>query len=121
MQVVYKTLDDLGCSDTPVITIFNKMDRDVELPLPIDTRAREIVQISAFTGDGLVGMLGAIENLLKSFRKSLVAVIPYTEGGLIGWVHGRCEIIREEHTAEGVLLEVYVDEESANRLEKYKQ
>ncbi|WP_304507424.1 GTPase HflX [Anaerotignum sp.] len=121
MQVVYKTLQDLGCADTPVITVFNKMDRDVELPLPLDTRAGDIVQISAFTGDGLEGMLGTVENLLKSFRKSLIALVPYTEGGLIGWVHGRCEIIREEHTPEGVLLEVYVDDESANRLEKYKQ
>ncbi|MDD4844172.1 MAG: GTPase HflX [Anaerotignum sp.] len=121
MQVVYKTLDDLGCSDTPVITLFNKMDREVELPLPMDTQARELAQISAFTGDGLEGMLGTVENLLKSFRSSMVALVPYTEGGLIGWVHGRCEIIREEHTPEGVLLEVYVDEESANRLGKYKQ
>ena len=121
MQVVYKTLEDLGCGDTPVITVFNKMDRDVELPLPMDTKAREIAQVSAFTGDGLNGMLGMVENLLKSFRKSMAVLVPYTEGGLIGWVHGRCEIIREEHTPEGVLLEVYVDEESANRLEKYKQ
>ncbi len=121
MQVVYKTLEDLGCGDTPVITVFNKMDRDVELPLPLDMKAREIAQVSAFNGDGLNGMLGMVENLLKSFRKSMVALVPYTEGGLIGWVHGRCEIIREEHTPEGVLLEIYVDEESANRLEKYKQ
>lgn len=121
MQVVYKTLEDLGCGDTPVITVFNKMDREVELPLPMDTKAREFAQVSAFTGDGLNGMLGMVENLLKSFRKSMVALVPYTEGGLIGWVHGRCEIIREEHTPEGVLLEVYVNEESANRLEKYKQ
>ena len=121
MQVVYKTLEDLGCGDTPVITVFNKMDRDVELPLPLDMKAREIAQVSAFNGDGLNGMLGMVENLLKSFRKSMVALVPYTEGGLIGWVHGQCEIIREEHTPEGVLLEIYVDEESANRLEKYKQ
>lgn len=121
MQVVYKTLHDLGCGDTPVITVFNKMDRDVELPLPMDTRAGDVVQISAIDGDGLEEMLGTVENLLKSFRKSLVALVPYTEGGLIGWVHGRCEIIREEHTPEGVLLEVYVDDESGNRLEKYKQ
>lgn len=121
MQVVYKTLEDLGCGDTPVITVFNKMDKDVELPLSMDTKAREIAQVSAFNGDGLNGMLGMVENLLKSFRKSMVALVPYTEGGLIGWVHGRCEIIREEHTPEGVLLEIYVDEESANRLEKYKQ
>lgn len=121
MHVVYKTLADLGCADTPVITVFNKMDREIELPLPLDVRARDAVQISAFTGDGVERMLGSLENLLKSFRNSLVALIPYTEGGLIGWVHGRCEILREEHTPEGVLLEVYVDEESENRLEKFRQ
>ena len=121
MQVVYKTLKDLGCEDTPVITIFNKMDREVELPLPLDTQARDLAQVSAVTGAGIEGMLQTVENLLKTFRKSLVALVPYTEGSLIGWVHGRCEMIKEEHTPEGVLMEVYVDEESANRLEKFKQ
>ena len=120
MQVVYQTLKDLGCEDTPVITVFNKMDREVELPLPKDAMARNIVQISAVRQEGLEEMLQQVERLLQSFRKSLTALVPYTEGGLIGWVHGRCEIIREEHTAEGVLLEVYVDEESANRLAKFQ-
>ncbi len=120
MQVVYQTLKDLGCESTPVITVFNKMDCDVELPLPMDTMARDIVQVAAAKNEGLDTMLQSVEKLLQSFRKSMTALVPYTDGGLIGWVHGRCEIIREEHTGEGVLLEVYVDEESANRLEKYK-
>ncbi len=120
MKVVYDTLKSLGCENTPVITVFNKMDNDVELPLPMDTMARDIVQVSAFKGDGMDTLLERIEKLLQSFRKSMTALVPYTEGGLIGWVHGRCEIIKEEHTGEGVLLEVYVDEESANRLAKFK-
>ncbi len=117
MQVVYETLRSLGCADTPVITVFNKMDKEVELPLPMDAMARDIVQVSAAQGDGMELLLERVEKLLQSFRKSVTALVPYTEGSLIGWIHGRCEIIREEHTAEGVLLEVYVDEESANRLE----
>lgn len=122
MDVVYKTLEDLGCKDTPVITVFNKMDREtVELPLPQDAHARDTAEVSTLTGQGLPELLQATEDLLKSFRKSMVALVPYTEGGLIGWVHGRCEILSEEHTAEGVLLEVFVDEESANRLGKYEQ
>ena len=120
MKVVYETLKSLGCEDTPVITVFNKMDNDVELPLPMDTMARDIVQVSAWKGDGMDMLLERIEKLLQSFRKSMTALLPYTEGSLLGWVHGRCEIIKEEHTAEGVLLEVYVDEESANRLAKFK-
>lgn len=121
MKVVYDTLQSLGCENTPVITVFNKMDNDVELPLPMDSRASDIVQVSAAKGDGMELLLERIEKLLQSFRKSMTALVPYTEGGLIGWVHGRCEIIREEHTGEGVLLEVYVDEESANRLRKFEK
>ena len=120
MKVVYETLKSLGCENTPVLTMFNKMDNDVELPLPMDTMARDIVQVSAAKGEGMDVLLERIEKLLQSFRKSMTALVPYTEGSLIGWVHGRCEIIREEHTGEGVLLEVYVDEESANRLAKFK-
>ena len=50
IEVVYDTLRSLGCEDTPVITVFNKMDREVELPLPMDTMARDIVQVSAQNG-----------------------------------------------------------------------
>ena len=95
MRVVYDTLRGLGCEDTPVITVYNKMDREVELPLPMDRMAREIVQISAGKQIGLEQMLATIEKLLKSFRKSMTVLLPYTEGALAGWVHGRCEIIRE--------------------------
>lgn len=119
MRVVYDTLRGLGCEDTPVITVYNKMDREVELPLPMDRMAREIVQISAGKQMGLNRCWQPSKKLLKSFRKSMTVLLPYTEGALAGWVHGRCEIIREEHTAEGVLLEVYVDEEAANRLKSF--
>ena len=44
----------------------------------------------------------------------------FREGALIGWLHGRCEILQEEHTVDGVRLEAAVDEEAANRLERYR-
>lgn len=119
MQVVYDTLRDLGCEEKPVITVYNKMDREVELPLPLDRHAMELVQISAARQTGLTQMLGAIECVLKSFRQSMCVLLPYTEGALTGWVHGRCEILKEEHRADGVYLEVYVDEEAENRLRPF--
>ncbi len=120
MRVVYQTLKELGCGDTPVITVYNKMDLQPELPLPQDGQARDAVRISAAQGEGLGGLLESVERLLQSFRKTMRALVPYTDGGLIGWLHGRCEILQEEHTADGVLLEAAVDEEAANRLEKYR-
>ncbi len=120
MQVVYDTLRDLGCADTPVITVYNKMDREVELPLPMDRIARDMVQVSAAQQIGLDQMLVCVENLLKRFRHSMQVLLPYTEGALTGWIHGRCEIIQEAHTAEGVYLELYADEEAENRLARYR-
>ena len=120
MNVVYSTLRELGCEETPVITVFNKIDReDVEYPLPFDIKARDTVKISAKTGKGTENMLTAIEELLKSFRKSIKVMIPYSEGSLISYIHGKCVIISEEHTETGYLIGAYVNEETENRLKNY--
>ena len=57
MRVVNQTLKELGCEDTPVITVYNKMDLQPELPLPQDGQARDMVRISAARGEGLDGLL----------------------------------------------------------------
>ena len=79
MKVVYETLKSLGCENTPVITVFNKMDNDVELPLPMDTMARDIVQVSAWKGDGMDVlarmMAGGRISLLVGFVVVLLEVL----------------------------------------------
>lgn len=118
IEVVQATLEKLGCQDTPVITIFNKIDREIERPLPKPSET--ICEVSAMTGAGMEEMLATIEEALKAFRNSMKVLIPYNEGGLVGFIHGKCEILLEEHTADGVLMEIYVDEESKLRLEQYQ-
>ena len=119
MSTVYETLKELGCEKTPVITAFNKMDREVELPLPPDASARETVKISAKEGKGTEELAIAVENLIKSFKKHIKVVIPYSEGKLMAMVYSRCEVINEEHREDGVCADLYADSEMENRLEKY--
>ena len=119
MKTVYETLKNLHCEATPVITVYNKTDKEIELPLPIDTIARDKVAVSAKTKQGLEDMLEKIEALLKSFRKSMNVLLPYTEGSLLHKIHGKCEIVAEQHRAEGVFLELYADEEMEKRLQCY--
>ena len=119
MSTVYSTLKDLGCEKTPVITAFNKMDRDVELPLPPDTSARQTVKISALDGKGTEELALAVETLIKSFKKHIKVVVPYTEGKLMAMVYSRCEIINEEHREDGICADLYADSEMENRLEQY--
>lgn len=119
MDVVYQTLKELHCETTPVITAYNKVDKDIETPLPVDTIARDKVAISAKTKKGLDSMLEKIEILLKSFRANIKVFLPYTEGSMLNMIHGKCEIITEEHKAEGIFLELYAEQEMENRLQKY--
>ena len=119
MSTVYSTLKDLGCEKTPVITAYNKMDRDVELPLPPDTSARQTVKISALDGKGTEELAVAVETLIKSFKKHIKVVVPYSEGKLMAMVYSRCEIINEEHREDGICADLYADSEMENRLEQY--
>ena len=120
MEVVYDTLKNLGCENKPIITVFNKIDKDIELPLPNDIYARKTIKISAKNKVGLNYMLETIECVLKSFRKSIKIIVPYAEGSIINYIYGRCEIILEEHSEKGILMNLYVDNESEGRLNKYK-
>lgn len=120
MEVVYSTLRDLGCEEKPVITVFNKMDKEVEMPLPQDKNCCARVEICAKNQKSLENLLDVTEEVLKSFRKPMKVLIPYTEGSLLAVVHGKCEIINEEHTENGTLIEAYMTDEAAGRLEKYK-
>ena len=120
MEVVYSTLRDLGCGEKPVITVFNKMDKEVEMPLPQDKNCCARVEICAKNQKSLENLLDVTEEVLKSFRKPMKVLIPYTEGSLLAVVHGKCEIINEEHTENGTLIEAYITDEAAGRLEKYK-
>lgn len=119
MEVVYQTLQGLQCETTPVITVYNKIDKEIETPLPIDAMARDKVAISAKTKEGISTFLEKIETLLKNFRTPMTVFLPYTEGSLLNMIHGKCEIIAEEHQAEGILLQIYAEQEMVNRLQKY--
>lgn len=120
MNIVYKTLKELGADDKPVITVYNKIDKeDVEKPLFTDKRALETISISAKNGLNINTLLQKTEEIIKSFKKSIKVVIPYNMGQLLSIVHGNCEITDSENREDGYYFELYADEETENRLRDY--
>lgn len=119
MRTVYETIKQLKCIDIPIITVFNKIDRDIEMPLFNDTIARKSIKISAKYGINIDLLLSSIEEILHSTKNKIKVIIPYTQGYLLNLLHNQCEIFSEEHTVDGVLIEAYANNEMNNRLSEY--
>ena len=119
MKVVYDTLKDLGCEGKPIITVFNKMDLAGDIHIPEDKNSLSQIAISAKNSEDLQKLLAETERILKTFRKCTKVLIPYSEGGLLNSIYGKCEIINNEHTPEGTLIEAYMDDETVSRLKNY--
>lgn len=121
MKVVYQTLDELKCGDKPVITVYNKTDKEnVERPLPPDPRAIATVQISAKYGTGINKLTEVLEEWLKSQKKCMEIVIPYAKGNMVSLIHGKCEIIESSHREDGYYFKIYADNEMENRLKEFQ-
>ena len=119
MKVVYKTLDILGCNGKPLITVFNKADLTVSYPLPTDAAASCNVHVSALTGENICLLLDQINIILQDVRKKTTLLIPFSESRWIRRIHEHCEIISEDHMAEGTLITAYMDNTLAGRLHEY--
>jgi GTP-binding protein HflX len=119
-DVVMQTLDALSLGEKRVITVYNKMDKDVELPLPGCSRAEKIVEMSAITGAGTESLLAAIEDIYNSGKTRMSVMIPYADSRLISYVHEHCDILEESHEEAGTFFEIIADEEAKNRLAGYK-
>ncbi len=117
IKVVYDTLKDLGCEQKPVITVFNKMDKSERAPL--DKNCVSSINISAKNSDDINRLLAEIERVIKSFKKDVKVVIPYSNGGLLNNIYGKCEIISEEYTAEVTEIRAYMDEETVSKFKEY--
>ncbi len=120
MKVVYDTLNELGAGGKPVITVYNKIDReDIEKPLLKDERAVATISISAKEKINTDKLIEKCEDVIRSFKRSIRVVIPYSKGNLLTLIHGGCEITASENREDGYYFELYADEETENRLKEY--
>ncbi len=121
MTTVYETLNELGCLDIPIITVYNKCDKESFItPTPIDKYATASCVISSKDGTNIDSLKDTIESVLKSFRQNIEVILPYNEGTLLGQIHEKCEILAEEYRENGTYLNIYCDEKIFNKVMRYK-
>ena len=107
-RVVYDTLADLGISDKPVLTAWNKADLVPAGEAFRDFEADASVKISAKTGAGLDGFYHALSGILRDSRVYIDRVIPYREAAMVARIRSSGQLISEEYEEDGIHVKAYV-------------
>ncbi|MEE0858986.1 MAG: GTPase HflX [Acutalibacteraceae bacterium] len=119
LQVTKELLQNLGCGDTPVISVLNKWDK-VDVQNDILPFSGNSVRISAKNGTGIEKLLKVIEDNLPVKIKKVKLLIPFDKGGLVAEIRLSATLLSEEYCAEGISVEAMLDSEMYNKLKKFE-
>jgi GTP-binding protein HflX len=105
MDAVVGVLGELGCADTPTVTVFNKMDRladgfapaaEAEL-LILRRRFPHHVCLSAQRGDGLDDLRAAVRGRLEAGMVEAWLRFPAGDGRLLAYLARRGRVLSREY------------------------
>ncbi len=107
-RVVYDTLADLGITDKPIITLWNKADLIDEKEIFRDFDADSSMKVSAKTGDGLSLFYEELSRMLREMRVSIDTVIPYKDTAVVAEIRRAGQLLLEEYEEDGIHVKAYV-------------
>lgn len=117
LKVTKELLESLGCSDTPIVTVFNKSDLVEQGDFIPDVS--NSVRISAKKGYGIEKLLSAIEDSLPVRIKRVDMLLPFDKGGLSAEIRKNGTLISEEYTDSGIKITALIDETLYGRVREY--
>lgn len=95
MKAVDQVLDDLGAGEVPVLTVFNKADREAGAILSAEG---ETIRISAHDADDRERLKEKIDQVLNAVQIHGSAEIPVSRGEMISNLYRAAEIVHTEVT-----------------------
>ena len=117
IKVTEELLEELGCKDTPVLTVFNKTDLyRFQNMLTITPKS---VFISAKENKGIDGLLRAICDCLSDLICQVELLVPYRDTGLLDKIRRQGKILREEYTPEGISVTANIDRKLSKLVTPY--
>jgi GTP-binding protein HflX len=120
-DAVLATLHYLGAQNKPAITVFNKIDAvaDPKILRELVAEFPNSVAISATTGEGIDDLLNAVKRQVQDLLGMTIALIPYTESGLVQECYNFGRVLKEEYREDGIYIEAELVREMRGLLAKY--
>ncbi|MBE6866824.1 MAG: GTPase HflX [Ruminococcaceae bacterium] len=104
LRVTQEVLAEIGCEMENVITVYNKYDKEHDMPAPPTA-----VVTSAKSGYGLNNLLNRIDEMLAARMADLNLMLPYSQTGLINTIRENGRVDSEEYTADGIAVKGKID------------
>jgi GTPase len=122
-QVVDQVLGELGVKETPVLYVFNKMDRlghDAQLGMQEGMRRvlPDSVFVSAVAEDGLEPLRRALVARMRALRPITEVRIPAGDGRLLAELHREGEVLDQRSEDSVLVLRVRATEAVIGRLKR---
>jgi len=122
-RAVRQVLAEIGASDKPIVTVFNKIDllpnEDAEY-IRYEAACNDLqVAVSAITGDGLGDFVATVEEAMSSLLTPIEVLIPYSQGQDLNSIHEVGAVETIEYREKGTYVCGRVPKSLANRLQSY--
>ncbi|MCL1793008.1 MAG: GTPase HflX [Oscillospiraceae bacterium] len=120
LEVAAELLSEMGITQKPIVTIYNKIDMRESPPAPDGVRFPE-AYISAKTGEGIEDLLAQIQQTLETLRKSVVFAFPAdgSQQGHINYLYRNAAVSEVEYGPDFATVRASADEKTRNMYAKY--
>ena len=117
IRVTKQVINDLGAGDKPMLTVYNKCDRNPTLRF--FGESGNDVRISALHKQGLDNLMNKMCSMLENTRRKVRLLIPYSDGGTASKIRKEGAIINEEYREDGLFMEAVLDGIFLNHVKDY--
>ena len=110
-EVLAEITRESGETLPPEIVVVNKIDEAdpivlAELRQAFDHAGRDVVFVSALTGEGIGELEAKIEMFLNTLDEHVTMLVPFTRGDVVSQLHEHGTVRSEEYREEGTLIDV---------------
>ena len=122
IDTVESILKEIGAENRPRYLVLNKIDKapaDV-YPSPRITQGYgKVFKVSATNADGLEELKEQTINYFVKADKTFECLFPYSEGGLLSYLHKYGKVDMEEYTETGISVKGKIPPEHFSKIEPY--
>ena len=117
IRVTKGVVSELGASDKPMLTVYNKCDKVPNLRF--FGESGNDVRISALKNIGLDKLLETMCSMLGNTRRKVNMLLPYSEGALVSKIRKEGAVMNEEYRDDGIFVEAVLDGRFLNNVKNY--